>query len=66
LGPEPAAPSAVLNDPMQLMQMMQRMVTDSMAPMMAKVTGVADRQDALERRASMPPADVGAGEVTFR
>jgi hypothetical protein len=51
---------------MQLMQMMQQMVTDSMAPMMAKVTGVADRQDALERRASMPPADVGAGEVTFR
>lgn len=70
LGPEPAAPSAVpndpmvLNDPMQLMQMMQQMVTASMAPMMAKVTEVADRQDAFERRASMPPADVDAGEVS--
>jgi hypothetical protein len=40
------------------------MVTDSMAPMMAKVSEVADRQDAFERRASMPPADIGAGEVS--
>ena len=64
LGPEPAAPSVVLNDPMQLMQMMQQMVTASMAPMMAKVTEVVDRQDAFEWRASMPPADVDAGEVS--
>jgi hypothetical protein len=49
LGPEQAAPSVALNDPMQLMQMMQRIVTDSMAPMMAKVTEVADRQDTCGR-----------------
>ena len=37
MGPEQAAPSVVPNDQMQLMQMMQQMVTYSMAPMMAKV-----------------------------
>jgi hypothetical protein len=54
----------VPNEQLQLMKMMQQIVADSMAPMMAKVSEVADRQDAFERRASMPPADIGAGEVS--
>ena len=64
LGPEQTAQSAVPNEQLQLMKMMQQIVADSMAPMMAKVSEVADRQDAFERRASMPPADIGAGEVS--
>jgi hypothetical protein len=50
LGPEQTAPSAVPNEQLELMKMMQQIVVDSMAPMMAKVS---DRQDAFERRASM-------------